>query len=79
MGRPWAIEKVRSLGWPRDNVAVVRELVDVMYTPKDPPYVSHAEGLALHTAYVEKFWGGSVSMYDALAPFYSGAGWPTCH
>ena len=50
MGRPWAIEKVRSLGWPQERVAVVRELVDVMYTPKDPPYVSHAEGLALHTA-----------------------------
>ena len=41
-----------------------------MYTPKDSPYVSHAEGLALHTAYVEKFWSASVSMYDVLVPDY---------
>ena len=40
------------------------------YTPIDPPYVSHAEGLALHTAYIEKFWGSSVSMYDFLVPEY---------
>jgi hypothetical protein len=43
-------------------VAVVRELVDVMYTPRDPPYVAHAEGLRLHTSYVEKFWAASLSM-----------------
>ena len=40
------------------------------YTPIDPPYVSHADGLALHTAYIEKFWGSSVSMYDFLVPEY---------
>ena len=40
------------------------------YTPVDPPYVSHAEGLALHTAYIEKFWASSVSMYDFLVPEY---------
>jgi len=64
MERPFAIERVRSwrgadgaVLFPRENIAVMRELVDVMYTPKDPPYVSHAEGLAIHTAYIEKFWG----------------------
>lgn len=66
MGRPFAIETVRSWGWPSEHLAVMRELVDVMYTPKDPPYVSHANGLALHTAYIEKFWASSVSMYDFL-------------
>lgn len=40
------------------------------YTPIDPPYVSHADGLALHTAYIEKFWASSVSMYDILVPKY---------
>ena len=25
-----------------------------MYTPVDSPYVSHADGLAIHTAYIEK-------------------------
>jgi hypothetical protein len=52
-------------------VAVVRELVDVMYTPKDTPYCSHAEGLRLHTEYIEKFWASSVSMYDVLVPSYT--------
>ena len=42
----------------------------VMYTPQDSPYVSHADGLALLTAYVEKFWASSVSMYDVLVPSY---------
>lgn len=64
MGRPFAIEAMAmlQLGWARERVAVVRELVDVMYTPKDAPYVSHADGLSIHTAYVEKFWAVSVSM-----------------
>jgi hypothetical protein len=44
------------------------------YTPIDPPYVSHAEGLALHTAYIEKFWASSVSMYDFLVPEYKPVG-----
>lgn len=70
MDRPFAIKEVRSLGWPKERMAVVRELVDVMYTPKDTPYVSHAAGLAIHTEYVEKFWAASVSMYDILAPSY---------
>jgi len=73
MGRPFAIQAVRSLGWPAEQMAVVRELVDVMYTPKDKPYVSHAEGLQIHTAYLEKFWATSVSMYDILAPSYKGS------
>ena len=46
MGRSFAIETVRSWGWPKMRVAVARELVDVMYTPADSPYVSHADGLA---------------------------------
>ena len=50
MARPFAIERLAGWGWQPDRMAVVRELVDVMYTPNDPPYVSHAEGLGLHTA-----------------------------
>ena len=40
------------------------------YTPRDPPYVSHNDGLAIHTAFIEKFVASSVSMYDILAPSY---------
>ena len=60
-----------KIGFQKQDIAVVRELVDIMYTPKDPPYLSHAEGLQTHTAYIEKFWGSSLSMYDILAPAYS--------
>lgn len=30
----------------------------------------HAEGVAMQTAYIEKFVGSSVSMYDLLQPTY---------
>ena len=32
-----------------------------MYTPVDSPYVSHADGLAIHTAYIEKVCAQSFS------------------
>lgn len=70
VGRPFAIEKVVSWGWGRSNCAVMRELVDVMYTPNDRPYVSHADGVVLQTAWIEKFLISSVSMYDFLVPSY---------
>ena len=70
LDRPFALREMCGLGWPKENLAVVRELVDVMYTPMDPPYVSHGLGLDIHTNFVEKFVAASVSMYDILAPSY---------
>ena len=35
-----------------------------MYTPVDSPYVSHADGLAIHTAYIEKVRVHSLSRLD---------------
>jgi len=70
MGRPFAIEMMTRLGFEPSDIAVVKQLVDVSYTPKDPPYVSHAAGLELHTDYIEKFWGSSMSMYDVLVSSY---------
>jgi len=66
IARPFAIEKVVSWGWNSSNCAIVRELTDAMYTPKDKPYVSHAEGVELQTTWIEKFLVSSVSMYDFL-------------
>jgi len=62
--------QMTRLGFEPSDIAVVKQLVDVMYTPKDPPYVSHAAGLELHTDYIEKFWGSSISMYDILVSSY---------
>ena len=35
-----------------------------MYTPVDSPYVSHADGLAIHTAYIEKVRAYTLSRLD---------------
>ena len=37
-----------------------------MYTPVDSPYVSHADGLAIHTAYIEKVRAHSLSRLCAV-------------
>ena len=38
-----------------------------MYTPVDSPYVSHADGLAIHTAYIEKVRAHTLSRFDKSA------------
>jgi nicotinamidase-related amidase len=35
---------------------LVRDLTDAIYNPERPPYVTHEEGAALVTAYIEKFY-----------------------
>ena len=74
MERPFAIEAVASWGWPSDRTAVMRELVDVSNNPADRLYVSHAWELEILTAYIEKFWASSVSMYNLLVPEYRAVG-----
>ena len=37
--------RASSWGWPK---GAHRELVDVTYTPRDPPYVPHADTDGLH-------------------------------
>lgn len=71
MNRPFGIEQMIGHGFPSHNIAIVRELVDVMYTPYDAPYVSHVHGVQLMTEYIEKFWVNSISMYDILTPWYN--------
>lgn len=66
MNRPFAIKQV--VRWEKFRVALVRELVDVMYNPLLPPYVSHERGVEMMTSFIEKFWAPSVSMYDLLNP-----------
>ncbi|XP_065178759.1 uncharacterized protein LOC135809352 [Sycon ciliatum] len=70
MTRPFAIKQL--VAWDKFNVALIRELVDVMYNPMLSPYVSHAEGTTLMTEFIEKFWAPSMSMYDFLNPRKSG-------
>jgi hypothetical protein len=53
MGRSFAIQS--TVGWGFDAV-LARDLVDSMYDPTQSPYVSHEEGTAIMTAFIEKFW-----------------------
>eukprot|EP01064_Diplonema_japonicum_P028218 TRINITY_DN4277_c0_g1_i2.p1 TRINITY_DN4277_c0_g1~~TRINITY_DN4277_c0_g1_i2.p1 ORF type:complete len:276 (+),score=18.43 TRINITY_DN4277_c0_g1_i2:244-1071(+) len=71
MNRPFAIEQVTARGFKPSQISVVREHVDVMYTPYDPPYVPHKVGVRMQTDYIEQFWGRSFSVYDILTPSYN--------
>ncbi|MDR3235567.1 MAG: hypothetical protein LBT48_02425 [Prevotellaceae bacterium] len=37
------------------NVALMRDMTDLMYNPQQPPYVSHFEGLDLMIGYIEQY------------------------
>jgi hypothetical protein len=50
----------------RGRIAVARELADVTYTPRDPPYVPHADT----TGYIEKCEGTGPSMCGLLVAEY---------
>ena len=39
------------------NCFIVSDLTDAMYSPTQPPYVSHQEGTRLVIEYIEKFLG----------------------
>ena len=65
MGRSFAIKQTVSWGF---RVALMRDLVDTMYSPLDPPYVEHDLGNAIMTSFIEKFWAPSISFYDFVEP-----------
>lgn len=53
LNRSFGIKKMLRRGM---ETLLVRDLTDAMYNPERPPYVSHEEGAALVTAYIEKFY-----------------------
>ena len=72
MNRPFTIDKIRTWAWPKERVAIIRDLTYPLYTPVDPPYVTLSLATALQTAYIEKFWGASFHSTQLLAPWYEG-------
>ena len=65
-GRPWSIAAMRLSGWPRERLAVVSELTDVLYTPEDAPHVDHSTAMRMHMAYIEACCAATVSAHSLL-------------
>jgi nicotinamidase-related amidase len=61
LGRPFAIRQMVKLG---KNVALVRDMTDTMYDPRNPPKVNHFEGTDLVVAHVERYWCPSLLSSD---------------
>ncbi|MFQ5733762.1 MAG: isochorismatase family protein [Planctomycetaceae bacterium] len=57
LGRPFGIRQMVKVGF---NVALVRDLTDAMYDPREYPYVSHTRGTQLVVEHIEKFWCPSI-------------------
>ncbi len=72
LGRSFGIRQLVRLGF---EVTLVRDLTDVMYDPRDPPYVSHARGAELVVEHIEAYWCPSIESRD-LASIVPGSAGP---
>lgn len=61
--RSFAIKQM--VRWGVD-VALIRDLTDMMYNPAMPPYISHEEGTRLVVEFIEKFWCPSIDSSDLI-------------
>jgi nicotinamidase-related amidase len=72
LGRPFGIRQMVKLGF---NVAIVRDLTDAMYDPREKPYVSHTRGTELVVEHIERYWCPSILSAD-LAHVMPGSNGP---
>lgn len=63
LGRPFGLRQLASHG---RQVALVRDLTDTMYDPRQWPYVSHFSGTDLIVSHVERFVCPTVTSADFL-------------
>ncbi len=63
LGRPFGIRQQTRMGM---NVALVRDLTDAMYDPRDQPYVSHVRGTELVIEHIERWWAPSILSQDFI-------------
>lgn len=63
LGRPFGIRQMIGVGM---NVALVRDLTDAMYDPRQFPYVSHTRGTELVVEHIERFWCPSIHSRDLM-------------
>ncbi len=69
LGRPFGIRQMVKMG---KNVALMRDLTDVMYDHRMKPYVDHFTGLDLVVQHVETYWCPSFVSSDLTGrpPFH---------
>ncbi len=53
LGRSFGIRRLVGLGFP---VALIRDLTDTMYNPRQRPFVAHARGTELVIQHIETHW-----------------------
>ena len=63
LGRSFGIRQLTKLGF---DVALVRDLTDAMYDPRDAPKVSHEEGTRLVIEHVEEHWAPTIVAADLM-------------
>ena len=63
LGRPFGI---RQLVYQGQQVALMRDMTDTMYNPRDKPYVNHFTGNDLVFEHIERYWCPTVTSADFL-------------
>lgn len=63
LGRPFGI---RQLVYQGKNVALMRDMTDTMYNPRNAPFVDHYTGNDLVFEHIERFWCPTVTSADIL-------------
>lgn len=63
LGRPFGI---RQMVYQGQNVALMRDLTDSMYNPRDEPYVNHYTGNDLVFEHIERHWCPTITSDDLL-------------
>ena len=66
LNRTFTINRMTALGIRR---ILVRDRTDAMYSPEDPPHVSHDAGTQLVIEYIEKYWYPITINVDLLWAF----------
>ena len=61
VGRPFGLRNMKRYGM---NVALMRDMTDVMYDARQAPYVNHFDGLRLMVEYIEKYIAPTVTSSD---------------
>ena len=66
LNRSFAIKQMTKWGV---RCTLVRDLTDAMYSPRNPPHVSHERGTELVIQHIEKYWCPSVLSSDLRQAF----------